>query len=250
MANTLVSLFQSRNEAEQVAKEFRESDFRSGDVQVIEGGAGKSSQNVAQTLTDSGVPQDAARIYEQGVQQEGGTLVILKVEDDEVDTAMSILERYQPVDMDARFAQAGNTTAGSRDSLQGETAIPVVAEKLQVGKRSVERGGVRVHTYMTEVPVEEQVRLRDEQVRVERRPVNRPATEADLAAASREGVIEITETDEEAVVAKSARVVEEVVVGKDTQERVETVRDTVRRTDVEVEEINVDEKRKGKGTGR
>ena len=39
------------------------------------------------------------------------------------------------------------------------------------------------------------------------------------------------------VIAKEARVVEEVVVGKTATDRVETVTDTVRRTDVEVEEI-------------
>jgi stress response protein YsnF len=47
----------------------------------------------------------------------------------------------------------------------------------------------------------------------------------------------MTETDEEAVVAKTARVVEEVVVSKDVTERVETIRDTVRRDEVEIEKI-------------
>jgi hypothetical protein len=73
-------------------------------------------------------------------------------------------------------------------------------------------------------------------VRVERHPVDRPATEADVAAA-KERTIEVTETDEEAVARKQARVVEEVVVHKDVQEHTETVRDTVRRTEVEVEPI-------------
>ena len=48
-------------------------------------------------------------------------------------------------------------------------------------------------------------------------------------------VITMNETDEEAVVAKSARVVEEVVVQKDVTERVETVRDTLRREEVEID---------------
>lgn len=46
---------------------------------------------------------------------------------------------------------------------------------------------------------------------------------------------EIRETREEPVVSKQERVVEEVVVGKTSQDRTETVRDKVRRTDVEVE---------------
>ena len=76
--------------------------------------------------------------------------------------------------------------------------------------------------------------VREEQVRVERRPADRPASEADLIAAQ-EGVIEVTETTEEPVVSKRARVVEEVAIKKDVQERPEKIRETVRRTDVEVE---------------
>ena len=85
-----------------------------------------------------------------------------------------------------------------------------------------------------ETPVEEQVTLREERVNVERRPVNREVTDADLAA-MQDQTIEMTARAEEAVVAKRARVIEEVVVRKEAQDRTETVRDTVRRTDVNVE---------------
>jgi hypothetical protein len=96
-----------------------------------------------------------------------------------------------------------------------EATIPVVEEELSVGKRQVERGQARVHTRVTERPVEESVRLRDEKVTVERHPVDRPATEP--------------------VVSKRARVVEEVTVRKEAREHTETVHDTVRRKDVDVE---------------
>jgi hypothetical protein len=99
---------------------------------------------------------------------------------------------------------------------------------------------------VVERPVEETVRLRDETVHVERRPADRPATEADVAAA-KEGTIEVTETDEEAVARKQARVVEEVVVHKDVQEQTETVRDTVRRTEVEVEPVGAGHAREVRG---
>jgi uncharacterized protein (TIGR02271 family) len=115
----------------------------------------------------------------------------------------------------------------------------VIEEEVQVGKRTVSRGGVRVYSRVTEKPVEEQVQLRKEQVSVERRPVNRPVSGTDREA-FKEGTIEMTETSEEAVVSKQARVVEEVVVRKDAQERTETVRDTVRRTDVEVEKLGAE----------
>jgi len=130
-----------------------------------------------------------------------------------------------------------------RESHEGEVKVPVVEEQLEVGKRIVERGGIRLYTRVVERPVEETVRLRDEHISVERRPVDRQPNEADLAA-FQEGVIEVTETDEEVVVSKRTRVVEEVVVNKEVEERTETVRDSARRTEVEVESIGEDRARK------
>ena len=97
-------------------------------------------------------------------------------------------------------------------------------------------GGARIHTYVTERPVEQSVTLHEEHVTVDRRPVDRAVTGADTAF--REGTIEVTETSEVPVIAKEARVVEEVVVGKTATDRTETVRDTVRRTDVDVEKLD------------
>jgi uncharacterized protein (TIGR02271 family) len=117
-----------------------------------------------------------------------------------------------------------------------EVILPVVEEKLKVGKRKVEKGGVRVHTDVVETPVEEKVRLHEEDVHVRRRPVDRPAAGDDRVLA--EGTVELTETAEEAVVEKEARVVEEVVLSKQGRDRTETVRDTLHRTDVDVEETD------------
>jgi stress response protein YsnF len=96
---------------------------------------------------------------------------------------------------------------------------------------------------VVETPVEENVQLREEHVRVERTSVDRPVSAADLDA-FKEGTIELTETGEEVVVAKQARVVEEVTIGKDVSERTQTVKDSVRHTEVDVEKLPGDEKRK------
>jgi stress response protein YsnF len=126
---------------------------------------------------------------------------------------------------------------GARRVDKEGTTIPVVEEEVSIGKRQVEHGKTRIHTHVEERPVEESVRLREEKVVVERHPVNRPATEADLRATEEE-TIEVTETVEEPVVSKRARVVEEVTVRKEAHERTETVRDKVRRKDVDVESVD------------
>lgn len=122
------------------------------------------------------------------------------------------------------------------DRTTGKAAIPVVQEEVRVGKRQVERGGVRVFSRMVETPVNETVSLREEHVNVERRPVDRPVSPADVAAL-KDQTIELRETAEEAIVQKSARVVEEVVVGKEVSQRKEQIQDTVRHTEVEVQPL-------------
>lgn len=134
------------------------------------------------------------------------------------------------------------TTATATGELTGEETIPVMEEQLRVGKREVAGGRVRVRSYVVERPVEEQVELRQERVTLERRPVDREVAPGD--AAFQERTIEAVERGEEAVVSKSARVVEEVGIRKDVERETETVRDTVRRTEVEVED-----ERAGRGLG-
>jgi uncharacterized protein (TIGR02271 family) len=120
---------------------------------------------------------------------------------------------------------------------QNEQAIPIVEEQLRVGKREVGRGGVRVRSYVVEQPVNEQVSLREEHVNIERRPVDQPLSAAAEGDLFRDQTIEMTETAEEAVVAKEARVTEELVVGKEVEQRTETISDTVRHTEVDVEQL-------------
>lgn len=133
----------------------------------------------------------------------------------------------------ATATRDSTTIADDRDEIR----VPVVEEQLEIGKRQVRQGGIRVQTHIVERPVEEQVTLRDETVHVDRRRVDRPATDADFDAMDNQS-FEVRETDEEAIVNKRARVTEEVRISKEAEERTETVRGTERRTDVDVEKLN------------
>ncbi|HEV2880312.1 MAG TPA: YsnF/AvaK domain-containing protein [Pyrinomonadaceae bacterium] len=186
---------------------------------LVGAGAGGAAGGLIGAMVGSGIPEDRAKEYEAGV-KEGGIVMGFNPRSDE----------------DAEYFEREWNSNKAEGVYRGETTIPVVEEELQVGKREVERGGVRVESRVEETPVAQEVQLREERVHVERRPVDRPVTNADEAF--REGTIEVTERAEEAVVGKTARVVEEVVVGKQVEERTETVRDTLRRTDVEVQEVD------------
>jgi len=206
-------------------------------------------------------------IYAEAVRR--GSVVLTVDADSEAqrERAVDIMNRYDPVDIDERSTQwrsqgwtgydenaplytdseiekdrtlygQGRSALESTGTTmpQEQARIPIVEEELKVGKREVQRGGVRVYQRLRERPVQEAINLREEHVIVERHPVDKPATAADLSA-FKEGTVELRETAEEPVVEKSARVVEEVVVGKEVTQETANIKDTVRRTDVEVEQL-------------
>jgi uncharacterized protein (TIGR02271 family) len=240
MAQTVnvVGLFRQASQVPQVVQELVSRGFRREDIQQLTSHSTGTQLN--SQIAYLGASPEEARFWSQGVQN-GGTLLTLQTTQDRAEEAMDIMERFSVAQIEEQNLQGVTqstvqSTARQSAPVQGETTIPIVEEQIQVGKREVQRGGVRVFTHVTDRPVEENVQLREEHVTVERRPVDRPVTEADRAA-FQQGTIEVTERAEEAVVSKQARVVEELVVGKEATERTETVRDTVRRTEVEVEEL-------------
>ncbi|MDQ6812557.1 MAG: YsnF/AvaK domain-containing protein [Bacteroidota bacterium] len=131
-------------------------------------------------------------------------------------------------------------TENDRTATDDTSKIPIIEENLEVGKREVQSGGVRVRSRIVERPVEESVRLREERVNVERNKVDRPATEADFKNFG-EKDIEMVEHTEVPVVNKQARVVEEVSLNKDVNERSETINETVRKTEVDVTDLDKDD---------
>jgi uncharacterized protein (TIGR02271 family) len=244
MAKTVIGLFDDPRQAQNIIQAFVDDGFRREDIRTLT----RQEEASVGMLSAYGVPEAEAQDYAEGLRR-GGVVVLVDAADERADRAVAIMERYPAMDLEAqRGAEAarGRGRAGTREVETGEIKVPVVEETLQVGTRQVRRGGVRLYTRVTERPVEETVRLRDETVHVERRPVDRPATEADFAAAQ-ERTVEVTETDEEPVVRRQARVVEEVVVSKAAEEHTETVRDTVRRTEVEVEPVGAGQAREARG---
>ena len=265
MANNVIGLFENRSVADQVVQELLAAGFSERNLNRYEG----SQDEIERELGREGISSADADYYAEGLRS-GGALVSVRAKDNQVDEAVEIMNRYAntgtaddsttydtgTVDYAASSAPSnldtvamGTTTEVTEVSTPVSAATPIAAttdadearlavaeERLVVGKRQVSRGGMRVRRVVTELPVEEQVTLRDETIRVDRRPVDRATTGSDSDLFT-EQTFEFSETDEEAVIKKEARVVEEVVVGKTVEERTETVRDTVRRSDVQIEEI-------------
>jgi stress response protein YsnF len=180
---------------------------------------------------------------------QGGYLLVAQVQShDSADRIIALLEDYAggwvATTADAAAAtREAETAPASTEPI--EERLPILEEEIRIGKREVVRGGARVHTYAAEVPVTEQVELLQEHVSIEGRTVNRILSEDDLQRGGllQERVIEISEMREEAIVSKEAFVREELVVKKTIERRVEHVQETVRRTEVEMEELDRPETR-------
>jgi uncharacterized protein (TIGR02271 family) len=258
MASTLAGVFDDYDDAERARERLASAGLRREAIQVTPersawatgdatygGRATKPGGLRGFFASLFGADDDESHGHYSEAVRRGSILVAVEVDDDsQIERATEIFEDCGAIDIDERverWKSAGYTGYDeqakplTRDEIaRDRETLQVVQEDLKVGKRAVERGVVRVHRRVVETPVQEQVTLNDERAVVERRPVNRPASEADLAA-FKEGEMEIRETAEEPVVSKDARVVEEVTVGKKARKRTETVTDTVRRTDVDVE---------------
>jgi uncharacterized protein (TIGR02271 family) len=183
-------------------------------------------------------------VYERGVTAGNAVISVTVLDEAEADRAITILDAHHPlhIDDDGREQESPGmpmasgatapTSAPPAKPSTGDQVIPLKEEQLEVGKRMVDHGATRVRRYVVETPVERDVTLHGERVTIERRrPVGAVGSEG---GAFEERTIEVRETEEVPVVEKTAQVVEEVVIRKEATERRETVRDIVRREEVEV----------------
>ena len=197
--------------------------------------------NTETEMVDSIIVDGRKRIPASDIALRDGRVVVRGVlhEEEYKQTQSTMAETSETTQSYAAMqssAGAKHVAGVTRAANENEVVLPIIEERLAIGKRTVEKGAARVRTSVQEVPVQESVNLREENVTVERRPVDRAVENA--PAAFKEGTIEVTEMAEVPVVSKEAHVVEEVVVGKNVTERQQTVSDTVKRTEVDVDEVN------------
>lgn len=261
MNQTVVAVFNTHAEAEAAKDQLVTQGFSRSDIDIK---ASPTTGTTAGTTTTTAAHEDEgffgsighffgnmfggdddkeyAGHYTEAVRR-GGAVLTLQADETRLTAAHDALQLAGAVDIDEQVSTwkqtgyAGETAgvAASSTALTGDkTVVPVIAEELEVGKRKVEGGVVRVTSLVTSRPVHESVDLTRESASIERRPVTRDATQADLAG-FQDRTIEVKESAEKAVVSKSAHVVEEVVVGKQVTHETQNIDDTVRRTEVDVD---------------
>jgi uncharacterized protein (TIGR02271 family) len=255
----IVTLFDTVEHAEAAERNLQAAGFPSNEMSVV---SNKTLTASGEALREPGlwhrlfgrdIEQHEAVVYGRTVES-GGVVLTIRVVETDVARAMGILNAHKVVDVKDRAvehgilataaAAAASTTAAVAAKAAGavsaitapvskEQVIRLAEEQLEVGKRLVQEGTTRIRRFVTERPVEAKVTLHEEHANVVRRAVSDPGFLKDIDWSDK--TIEVTETAEQAIVTKSAHIAEEVIVSTTGSDRVETVHETVRRQQVEVE---------------
>ncbi|AWJ85461.1 hypothetical protein TSH58p_17975 (plasmid) [Azospirillum sp. TSH58] len=241
MSTIVVGLYKEPQAAKKAFQALVAAGCREKDIDTFDGAG--NADKATQELLGHGFTKDIAQRYAAAIKQ-GHTLVAADIADQDADAAEAILDENGAIDLpDASSHQPKKPAKADSGKADKETAdsgtdeeetVPVVEEQVEIGKRRVSKGGVQVTTEVTETPVRETVRLREEKVDVERHKADRALGAREADAAFEEKTVKMTATSETPEVTKEARVVEEVVLSKKATEHDKTVEASARRTDVKV----------------
>lgn len=265
MSLTVIGIFDKHSEAQQAVDQLISNGFDRSEVD-FSAQMGEFADADEQTATlDEGVgnffssmfdDEDDAHRYARAATRRSVVTVHART-DERAEQAANILDDNGAIDVKERVPVLDSLTRKPSASMgaaflsdeelkaadqaapvttNNDQTIKVIEENLEVGKREVNRGSVRVRSRIIARPVEESIRLRKERVTLQRKPVSRPATAAELDAFGN-SEIKVTEHAEIPIISKTANVVEEIVLGKETNVREEVIRDTVRKTEVDVDQL-------------
>lgn len=265
---TLVAVFDTPEHAEAAVEALKAGGFHEDDISIFDSdrlsaGTSTIAKDVKEAglwhrIFGSGLYKHEAAVFGQTVDR-GGTVLSLRVLDSEVAHAIGILDLHRPIDVHDRAVTSGIATGATVEAAaKAITEAPVTAEQkvavtpkiaethsevlrlaeeqLQVGKQNVETGRTRVRRFTTEREEAADVTLHEEHAEVLRRVVSEPVKIDDLDWSDR--AIEVVETADQALVSKTARIVEEIALDKIGTDHIETVHEKLRRQQAEVERVD------------
>lgn len=254
MAYTVIGMFQNKRNAQEASKKLIAAGFAQGHIDMSPHNATGEVEHTGRYYdydeddnttgfwdwlfgSDDTHAHDRKRYSYAASKSE--VITVSAKSKEEAERAAEIMNHAGALDVDDYTRDYTTYQAAVAKDANDHKTLKILEEKMNIGKRTVDTGGVRVRSRVVAKPVSEKVRLREERVYVRRNPVNRPASEADFDA-FREGTISLDEHAEVAVTEKVANVVEEITIGKDVKTNIETIKDTVRKTKVDVEHVKGD----------
>jgi uncharacterized protein (TIGR02271 family) len=267
----IVTLYDTAGHAADARRSLEAAGFPASEISTLtSSGLGVSGDRLNEAgiwrrLFGRDIEQHEATVYGRVVGS-GGAVLTVRVPESDVPKALGILNAHRAVDVPQRAVQEGLIPASAVPVSTASAPQPVVTtatqpiastarvasfedrtasteevlrlaeEQLDIGKRLVREGTTRIRRFVVETPIEKQITLHEEHVKVVRRAISEPESIRNIDWA--EKTIEVNETAEEPVISKSAHFMEEVIIQKEGTDQVKTVRDKVRRQQVEVERVS------------
>jgi len=243
----IVALYDRAEKAQDAAHALESSGFDSSDINISDGELLRDKDvrdsTLWQRVLGRSVSDQESTAFRRTLNS-GGAVLTLRTADTEVDRAMRILNTHGSMNLRDTPTTTQTPTAQTsavrpidtgRVNTAEEEVLRLAEEQIEVGKRQITTGKSRIRRFVTEKPVEQQITLHEEHCEVARRAVTDPKLAQDIDW--KDQTLEVTETSEQPVVNKSARIAEEIVIRRRGSDHVETIRDTVRRQQLEVERV-------------
>src|SRR6476660_8617415 len=194
MEKKVLAIFNYSADAQEAVNRLVNDGLTRDNIDVSYGKAGDTQgnkeygTNYKQDHNESGISRffkslfgndDEADVYTQVAEKNSSVVTVHAKSDEEAERAAEILDDAGAIDVDDEAikyrynSNRGMTRQETMDSRSGNdaTSIPVIEEDVQIGKHEVETGGSRLKSRIVEHQVEENLRLREERVTVERNPV-------------------------------------------------------------------------------
>ncbi|MEA2575768.1 MAG: hypothetical protein QOH93_3066 [Chloroflexia bacterium] len=239
---------------------FPDQTWAQGAISALQSGgfnARLADRGTVGNLANLGIDQNAASLY-QSRSGEGNVVVIVDDAGNRGEDALGIMLQNGAENIDLSKDRTGANTTTTNDYYQTlqntganqrqygnydqslgrarnaeEMRVLLREETLTPVKQAVQSGEVQVQKVVHEKQQEIPVNLRHEEVTIERRAVDRPATADDLDDMT-DQVISVPVYEERAELQKQARVREEVTIGKQAVEEQQTLTGTTRHEHLEV----------------
>ena len=238
---TVIGVFATKTQAQQAVNALQSAGYPSAQIDFVSRDA--NFDNDRRTRHDEGIGGFFSSLFSDDdhdtyrdlhdTARRGNVVTVHTQDMTRAERAADILDEHGAINSDDASQRL---RAKGIDYTDNDSTLDVIKEDIAIGKQTIATGGVRLRSRVINRPVEESVRLRQENVFINREKVDR-AIDPSAIDTFKEGTVTMTETTEVPVVAKTARVVETVSIGKEASEHVETVRDNVRETQVDVERI-------------
>jgi uncharacterized protein (TIGR02271 family) len=191
----------------------------------------KSGTGITDSLENLGLPEQEATFYNQ--EFEAGRTVVMVMTNDRQQEAYDILHRYGGYDFNSQSAQMGGYSSTAPTDMEGEQRLKLREEQLQVQKQPVETGEARLRKDVVEEQKSIDVPVMHEEVYIERRPGSGQPSDTPIGESE---TYRVPVREEQVTTSKQAVETGEVAIGKRQYQETQQVTDTVRHEEAHVEQ--------------